>query len=288
VQVISTYSTRRTIAAGLVLALVGLPCGNARAEANQECEAAYEQTQVLRDIGKLVEARKRALVCVSSACAAVVVKECAQWLSEMDQRLPTVVFAAQDATGADTLRVRVSLDGEPIPEALDGRSVALDPGPHKLRFEMVGVDPVDQNVIIRQGEKNRRIAVSFKTRDTSSPPSHVPAWAWATGAAGIAFTGAGVGFLIWSTKTTCRMNAKGECTDGSAGSTNTTIDIGRGLAAGFGRGRSRRHRGGYRRHHFNQKSALSSRRRPRCSHRRPEGAGRNRRRKLLMALSESE
>jgi len=39
-----------------------------------------------------------------------------------------------------------------------------------VRFEMAGAAPIEQKVLIRQGEKNRRLSASFK----KAPPLAVP------------------------------------------------------------------------------------------------------------------
>lgn len=169
----------------------------------EDCAAAYDQTQTAREKGKLVEARQKARACSASVCAAFIVKDCVQWLSEIEASLPTVVFAAHDASGADTLEVRVSVDGRVMAETLDGKAVALDPGPHKLRFETPGAGPIEQDVLIRQGEKDRPIAVSFqkpRALPVAAPSPMrsrgVPAWAWVTGGLGVAFAGAAIGLGV--------------------------------------------------------------------------------------------
>jgi hypothetical protein len=169
----------RTWSVGLVIAVFSvLSSSEARADPKQECAAAYDQTQALRDAGKLTEARKKALACSAPSCATFIVKECAQWLTEIDAGLPTVVLVVADAAGADTLAVRVSIDGQSLGEKLDGKAVPIDPGEHLLRFEMPGADAIEQKLVIRQGEKNRRVAVSFAKAPLApvqGPPAPGPA-----------------------------------------------------------------------------------------------------------------
>jgi len=45
---------------------------------------------------------------------------------------------AEDTTGADTLAVRVTIDGQLLAETLDGKAVPIDPGEHVVRFELAG------------------------------------------------------------------------------------------------------------------------------------------------------
>jgi len=148
---------------GVALGSVALLSGQvARADAKQDCNAAYEETQTLREKGKLIDAHTRALACSAATCSPHVVKECEQWLAEIDASTPTVVFSAVDASGADTAAVRVSVDGRVFRDTLDGKSVPVDPGKRVVRFELAGSEPIEQTLLIRQGEKNRSVVASFK------------------------------------------------------------------------------------------------------------------------------
>jgi hypothetical protein len=191
----------------------------ARADAKQECASAYEETQKLREKGQLTEAKQRAVRCSAASCSVYVVKDCTQWLAEIEASLPSVVFTAEDAGGADTAAARVAVDGRVVAERLDGKAVALDPGEHVVRFELVGAEAIEQRVLIRQGEKNRRIAASFKKAPAPPPPppvtpvavrepaaplppapapraGGVPTWAWVTGGVGVVLLGVGIGFGV--------------------------------------------------------------------------------------------
>jgi hypothetical protein len=53
----------------------------------------------------------------------------------------------------------VSVDGIAVTETLDGKSMAIDPGPHVFVFESVGKSRVEERVIVREGERNRLVAV---------------------------------------------------------------------------------------------------------------------------------
>lgn len=208
----------RLLAAALATSALVAVGADARADdTKKECAAAYESTQSAREQGKLIDARKQAVACSASACSPYVVKDCTQWLSELDGILPTVVFTATDPAGAETGAVRVTVDGQLLVEKLDGRAVPLDPGEHAIRYEMAGAAAVEQKVLIRQGEKNRLVAVSFKkaaaagpataakppsTAPSASGPEVAPVSFWngyrigalAAGVVGLAGVGVGAGF----------------------------------------------------------------------------------------------
>jgi hypothetical protein len=195
----------------------------AHADSKQECAAAYEKTQALRETGQLRDARLQAIACSAPTCSAYVTRDCLQWLTEIDGILPTVVFTADDGAGADIVAVRVTVDGQTAAAKLDGKAVSLDPGEHVVRFEMAGAPAIEQKVLIRQGEKNRRLAASFKKAPPLTPPAQpptappvkptvaaaseapfvpepaprrggVPTWAWIAGGAGVAALGVSAGF----------------------------------------------------------------------------------------------
>lgn len=202
----------------------------ARSDTKKECAEAYEKTQVLRDQGKLIEARKKATSCGStSACSIYVVRDCMQWLAEIEANMPSIVLRAKDPTGADAVGVQVLLDGQLFADKLDGKALAIDPGEHIVRFELAGFEAFEQKVLIKQGEKDRPLIISLKRLPPTTPPlstapppppiapslvpltppvSHsdkavkgppnggIPAWAWISGGVGLGLMTVGAGFGI--------------------------------------------------------------------------------------------
>lgn len=71
------------------------------------------------------------------------------------------MLGAIDAGGRDTADVTVTLDDAPFLAHLTGQAQAIDPGAHLLRFEHAGSPDVEQNVIVREGERRRAITVRF-------------------------------------------------------------------------------------------------------------------------------
>jgi hypothetical protein len=146
----------------------------ANADPKQDCADAYEATQSFRDRGQLLDARKQAIACTASTCSVYITKDCAQWLTEIDAILPTVVFTARDAAGVDTRNVRVVVDDRTVAEQLDGSAVPLDPGNHIVRFEAPGTEPIEQRFTIKKGEKNRALSASFARALPLTPPALPP------------------------------------------------------------------------------------------------------------------
>jgi hypothetical protein len=146
----------------------------ARADTIEECASASEQGQVLRDRGELRAARALLVKCAAEACPGVVRKDCAEWLDGVDRKMPTITPRARDEAGRDQIDVRLTADGELLATSLDGRAIPIDPGPRRLRFERPGSPPVEEQIIVREGEKNRPIDVVFGPAKSASPAKPEP------------------------------------------------------------------------------------------------------------------
>jgi len=131
-----------------------------------QCLAAYSDGQDQRQAGQLRQARAAFALCASDPCPRALHADCTRWRSEVDRLVPTIVLGARGADGRDLADVRVTVDGALVAERLDGRGIEVDPGEHVLRFEAPGEAPVEQRLVIHEGEKGRAISVSF-----GAPPS---------------------------------------------------------------------------------------------------------------------
>src|SRR5215831_15726719 len=155
----------------LATALVALAPA-ARADARAECEKAFSQAPELARRGQLRAARAELVRCSGALCPSSMAQLCTDDLRQLETRVPSVVFAAQDASGADVLDARVSEDGRVLAEALDGRAIELDPGPHRFRFERPGAEPAEVTVVVREGEKLRTVRATLG--EASAPPPAPP------------------------------------------------------------------------------------------------------------------
>lgn len=160
----------KLVATTLLLALHGI----AAADDTTQCLDASSAAQDLRREKHLVAAREQLLVCARATCPGVVQRDCAGWLAEVEAATPTVVFAVKDATGADVVAARIELDGKPLLEQLTGGAVAIDPGVHALRVIVATGEPVAQQLVIREGEKNRLVEVALPAWAAPPPPAPEP------------------------------------------------------------------------------------------------------------------
>ena len=124
--------------------------------------------------------------------------------------MPTVVLVAKDGAGNDLVEVRVTVDGAPLTEHLDGRAWKIEPGQHAFTFEASGSVALTKRLVIGEGEKDRRETVvlgpplpaqpeggaSTRADDLASPT----AWsvrktaAIVSAAVGLVGVGVGIGF----------------------------------------------------------------------------------------------
>lgn len=186
----------------LTLVLIG---ARAHAGPAETCADASEKGQLLRLQGKLSEARAQFRACVDDACPPIVRKDCSQFLVDLEAAMPTVVLGAKDASG-DLVDVRVKSAGKTIAEKLDGKAVAMDPGAYDLVFESPGHLSVSQRVVVREGEKNRVIAVTLPLDRPATPPTE-PA---KVGSATAAWVFAGLGVVGLGTFTVAGLSARAE------------------------------------------------------------------------------
>jgi hypothetical protein len=138
-----------------------------------QCAHSAESSQRLRDTGKPLAARSQLLLCARPACPAIVRSRCALWLEQIEAAIPTVVIKARAGSAertVDVTDVRVSIDGVPTLDSLDGQPLRLEPGRHTLKYTRAGVAPIEAQIVLGTGEKNRLLSADFVNRDRPSPP----------------------------------------------------------------------------------------------------------------------
>lgn len=143
-------------------------------DSKQACITAADEAQRLRDEHKLVKAREQMVACARDVCPGPIRKDCAKWLTDVEASLSTVTLAARDTRGRDFVDVRVSIDGALLTEKLDGAALFVDPGPHTFKFEIVGKPPIEEQVIVREGERNRAVTAIFAVETPAPIPTLAP------------------------------------------------------------------------------------------------------------------
>jgi hypothetical protein len=169
------------VASALATVLAATSSALAGPEDREVCANAAEQGQQLRDEGKYRRAREQMLICARQACPGPIQSDCGKWLTELDRDAPTVVFGARDSRGGDIVDVKVSMDGAPILDRLDGKPVLVDSGEHTFKFEAKDGTTKEEKVLLRAAEKARPIIAnlggssgSTAGAGTAPPPSGQP------------------------------------------------------------------------------------------------------------------
>jgi len=217
---------------GLLLpALMGAsPDALAADPSTSECLAASENASRLQADKKLRKAREKAAVCAAEACPVEVHDACRQRVADLNKAIPTIAFQAKDAQGADLTDVRVSIDGLPLVQRLEGKAIWVDPGKHTFRFEVAGQAPVDKELVLVEGEKDRREAITIGTpravpqppppatpavTPSAAPPADQSSWSTqktlAVVAGGVGIAGVVLGSALGLTANSKWVSAQSEC-----------------------------------------------------------------------------
>jgi hypothetical protein len=160
---------------GLAVLLACVQATPARADDKAACASAYTAAQSLRDAHQLSKAREQLRICSRASCTQFIARDCTTWLVEVESRIPSVVLAAKDASGADITKATVSLDGRVIADKLDGRSIDVDPGQHTFSFALPDGRTIDQSMLVLEGQKAQRVSVTVPAPPSSTPPPPAPA-----------------------------------------------------------------------------------------------------------------
>jgi hypothetical protein len=126
------------------------------------CVNASTAGQTQRDEGKLLDAREQLLRCAREDCPAVVKTHCADWLSELEPQIPSIVVRVLDTSGNDRTDVRASVDGRQL--KLDGKATSLDPGEHVVTVETPEGTRKEQKVLIVVREKSRILTLQVTSK----------------------------------------------------------------------------------------------------------------------------
>jgi hypothetical protein len=142
-----------------------------RADGATVCRDSYDRSQILRDKGELIEARRLLRECSSVECSAFVQRECQGWLADVEARVSSVVLSAKGADGNDLVDVVVTVDGQDSPHKLDGRAFDVDPGEHTFLFLAGDGKTAERRVLVREREKGQVVAATLAALEPAPAPT---------------------------------------------------------------------------------------------------------------------
>jgi hypothetical protein len=236
VVLLSAFAFASTVAASQLISEArawGAP-GTPTDDTAEACFSAAERAQPLLRQRKLREARAVLEVCTADACPRVARTDCREWLAEATDAQPSIVIAAHEIRGDhpphDVHAARAVIDDALVVDRLDATPIVIDPGHHRLRLEREGVDPILQDIDIRDGEKGRVVNVYWRLPAEAAPARPVPPSVFVTGAVGLVAAGVGTYFEISGLSqrhdldASCRPTAS--CTQSQVDSARTQVRVG--------------------------------------------------------------
>ncbi|HEX5659451.1 MAG TPA: hypothetical protein VFX59_19785 [Polyangiales bacterium] len=124
------------------------------------CVADHKRVQTARESGHYLESLEAAAHCAQPSCPRLIRQDCAAWYGDLADSTPSIVLEVRDDLGHDLADASVTLGARSLD--VHGRAVALDPGTHELRIEAARHVPRVERIVLRQGEKNRRVAITLQ------------------------------------------------------------------------------------------------------------------------------
>jgi hypothetical protein len=190
----------RASGAALFFLLALMSETHARADVTKAaCVDAHARAQEHRLAGRWRKAQEDLRTCAQAECPQPVTEDCTRWHSELTKQMPSVVFVAKGPNGDDTLDVHLVVDGTSIAERLPPTALELDPGEHTVTLEHSGWKPIEERIVVREGEKERKVTLRFELPSRESAvrarPSRAALPILVLGA-GIVATGIGTTFGI--------------------------------------------------------------------------------------------
>jgi hypothetical protein len=161
---------------------------------SEACLSAAERAQPLMREKRLREARAELEMCARDVCPRIARTDCRGWLADVVAKQPSIVIAAHEVRGTevnDVHGVRAIIDGAIAADNVDSARVVVDPGPHRLHLERAGAEPLEQEIDVREGDKDRVVHVYWRTPAAVLPRQPIPTALVVAAIAGGAAVGAG-------------------------------------------------------------------------------------------------
>jgi hypothetical protein len=176
------------------------------ADESDACFTSAERAQPLIRQKRLREARAELEMCARDVCPRIVRTDCRNWLADVVSEQPSIVIAPHEVRGTevhDVHGVRATIDGAIAAPNADANPVMIDPGPHRLHVERAGAEAIEQDIDIREGEKDRVVHVYWRVPTATvpvvtSPPAETAPVVYVLGGLGVAAVGAGTYLEITS------------------------------------------------------------------------------------------
>jgi hypothetical protein len=138
----------------------------------EQCLDAHRSAQELKQGGKLLEAQAHLQVCSSGSCPGVVITDCGNWIADLEQTTPSMIFEIR-LDGKEALDAKLFVDGQLVLDRAHAHKV--NPGKHEVRVELPPFEPREEHVVLAEGQRMRLISVEFSAKPEEPVPSAAPA-----------------------------------------------------------------------------------------------------------------
>lgn len=178
---------------------------------------------------RLREAHQQFTICLSSEqCDQGTRDQCRALADEALAATPTLVIEVRDRGDQPVVSdLTVRIDDEVVGHELDGRSFAVDPGPHTITVQH-GDEVVTGEVEVQRGEKSRPLSLRFLYGHDPNGPvrdlSGHTVWPWAVVAFGGAVMAAGLGVALTSPSLPARCDADSRTCDPIANESSQALE----------------------------------------------------------------
>jgi len=132
-----------------------------------QCLEAHRNAQELKQSSKLLEAQEHLRVCSSGSCPGAIITDCGNWISELEQVTPSMIFELR-LDGKEAFDAKLFVDGKLVVDR--AHAVKVNPGRHTVRVELPPFEPREQDVVLPEGQRMRLISVEFATKANEPPP----------------------------------------------------------------------------------------------------------------------
>lgn len=146
------------------------PAADPNQPSRVQCLDAHRNAQELKQTGKLLEAQEHLAICSSGSCPGVVITDCGNWLAELEQTTPSMVFELR-LDGKEASLAKVFVDDKPVVDRT--HAVKVNPGRHAVRVELPPFEPHEEDVVLPEGQRMRLISVQFTTKPKEAAPAPV-------------------------------------------------------------------------------------------------------------------
>ena len=150
-----------TLASAHARAQSQTPTGeNAAQPTRAECLQAHQSAQELKRNEQFMEAQEQLATCSSVSCPGAIISDCGQWISELEQRTPSMVFDVQ-LDGRQAPNAKLFVDDQPVTEW--SKAYKVNPGRHRVRAELAPFEPREETVVLPEGQRMRLVALTFES-----------------------------------------------------------------------------------------------------------------------------